>query len=124
MDKSGHEGDVRVIVALAPRSYREAVALYVHQHRHHAEVLIVAPEALAAEAQRFSPHLVVSNEVSEDLRESALSWIEILFEDSLDANVIVGNHSIRKIEDIGMNDLLGVFDETEEWLGSQRGGNT
>jgi hypothetical protein len=120
MNDSRREGGVRVIVAIAPRSYREALALYVRQQRPQAEVLIVAPEALAAETQRLEPHLVVSNEVPEGLRGSALSWIEVLFEDSLDARVSVDNRSMRKIEDIGMDDLLEILDETEELRGKER----
>ena len=114
------EGGMRVLVAIAPRSYREAVALYIHhRHRSPADVLIAPPEELEREVGRFSPHVVVCNETPRDVLGSVLSWVEILFEDSLSANVKVDDLRSREIEDIGMNDLLGVLKETEELLGSK-----
>jgi hypothetical protein len=105
-----------MLVAIAPRSYREAVALYVHQRRPHAEIMIVTPALLEAEVERFRPHVVVCNETIESVRDSVPTCVEILFEDSLGANVSVGELGTRKIEDIGMDDILGVIDVTEELL--------
>jgi hypothetical protein len=106
---------VRVLVALAPRSYREAVALYIHKHRPQAEVSTISPEGVDAEVRRSSPHLVVYNEVSEAVREVAIAWARILFEDSLDAEVNIDGRG-RRVEDVGMDDLLEVFDQTEALL--------
>jgi hypothetical protein len=114
-DSRGEAG-VRVLVALAPRSYREVVALYVHQHRPQAEVLMVVPDALDAETQRFEPHLVLCNGITEGVRGSVLSWIEIKLENGMDANLSVGNRNLHKIEDIGMEDLLRILDETAELI--------
>jgi hypothetical protein len=114
-----HEGGGRVRVAIAPRSYREAVALYIHQHRPPAEVLIAPPGELEREVGRFRPHVLVCNETTDDVRDSVPSWVEILFEDSLSANMKVDELRTRKIEDIGMDDVLGVLDETEELLSSE-----
>ena len=108
-----------MLVAIAPRSYREAVALYIHNHRPLAEVLIAPPGELENEVGRFRPHVVVSNEATEDVRGSVHSWVEILFEDSLSANVRVDGLRSRKVEDIGMDDLFGVLDKTEELLSSE-----
>ena len=105
-------GAVRALVAIAPRYYREAVALYVHRRRPSTEVLIVAPKLLDAQVERFEPHLVVYNEVTESVRVSTPSWAEILFKDGLDANVSGDELGIYRIEDIGMDDLLRVLDET------------
>jgi hypothetical protein len=113
------EGGVRVLVAIAPRSYREAVALYIHQHRPLAEVLIAPPAELETEVGRFGPHVVVCNETTEHVLRAVTSWVEILFEDSLDANVKVDDLRSLKVEDVGMDDLLAVLDETEEQLGSK-----
>ena len=115
-----HDEGVRVLVAIAPRSYREAVALYIHhRHRSPADVLIAPPEELEREVGRFSPHVVVCNETPRDVLGSVLSWVEILFEDSLSANVKVDKLRSQKVVDIGMDDLLGVLEETEELLGRQ-----
>jgi hypothetical protein len=104
-----------VLVAIAPRSYREAVALYIHQHRPQARVSIVSPEGLDAETGRSSPHLVVCNEASEAVREVAITWMRILFEDRLGAEVSIDGRS-RRVEDVGMGDLLEAFDRTEALL--------
>ena len=107
-----------MLVAIAPRSYREAVALYIHQYRPQAEVSTITPEGVDAEARRSSPHLVVCNEASEALREVAISWAMILFEDSLDAEVSIDGRS-QRLEDVGMDDLLEVFDRTEALLSGE-----
>jgi hypothetical protein len=113
---NGERRITRVLVAIAPRSYREAVALYIHRHRPTAEVLIAPPGDLDREVGRFKPHVAVCNEVTENVRESVASWVEILFEDSMDANVSVDELRSQRIEDIGMDDLLKVLDETEGLL--------
>jgi hypothetical protein len=100
---------------MAPRSYREAVALYIHQHRPQAEVSTISPEGVDAEVKRSSPHLVVCNEASEAVRAVAITWARILFEDSLDAEVSIDGRS-RRVEDVGMDDLLEAFDRTEALL--------
>jgi hypothetical protein len=104
-----------VLVAIVPRSYREAVALYIHQHRPQARVSIVSPGGLDAEVRRSSPHLVVCNEASEAVRKVAITWARILLEDSLDAQISIDGRS-RRVEDVGMDDLLEVFDRTEALL--------
>jgi len=104
-----------VLVAIAPRSYRESVALYIHRHRPQAEVSIVSPEGLDAEVGRSSPHLVVCNEASEAVLEVAITWVRILFEDSLGAEVSIDGR-IQRVEDVAMNDILEGFDRTEALL--------
>ena len=105
-----------MLVAIAPRSYREAVALYIHRHRRQADVSIVPPDGVDAEVGRASPHLVVCNEVSEAVREVAITWVRILFEDSLEVEISIGGGRSRRVEDVGMDDLLEVFDRTEALL--------
>jgi hypothetical protein len=107
-----------VLVAIAPRSYREAVALYLHQHRPQAQVSIVSPEGLDAEVGRSAPHLVVCNEANEAVREVAITWVRTLFEDSLSAEVSIDGRS-RRVEDVGMDDLLEIFDRTEALISEE-----
>ncbi len=114
----GLERTTRVLITIAPRSYREALALAIHRYRQPAEVRIAPPGDLVREVDHFRPHLVVCNEATEQMLGSVPSWVEILFHDSLDANVRVDEKRTRKIEDIGIDDLLEVFDETEELLTS------
>ena len=74
---------------------------------------IASPDALDREAERFEPHLVVCNEASQKVRGAVISWVEILIHDSLDANISVGGQDLR-VEDITIDYLLGMVDETEE----------
>ena len=113
---------MRVLVAIAPRSYREAVALYLHRHRPQAEVSIASPEDLDGEVGRSYPHLVVCNAPSEAVREVTIAWIRIILGDSLDADLSINGHS-RRVEDVRMNDLLEVFDRTEALLSGGRRSN-
>ena len=104
---------MRVLVSIAPLSYREAVALSLTRHRPHLETRIAPPEGLDREVGSFEPHLVVCNEVTQTVRENVPSWVQILLENGLDAVVSVNGQSLE-VHDISMEDLLGVVDETEE----------
>jgi hypothetical protein len=113
VEGGGSKQIVRVLVSIAPLSYREAVALSLTKHRPHLETRIVPPEDLDQEAESFEPHLVVCNEVTQTVRENVPSWVQILLEDGLDAVVSVNGQSLE-VHDISTEDLLGALDETEE----------
>ncbi len=104
---------VRVLVTIAPLSYRQTLALSLQSSRPHLEVRIVAPEDLDREVERFEPHLVVCNEASSLVRANVLSWVQILFENSLDALVSVDGRA-SEVHDVSTDDLLGAIDETED----------
>lgn len=104
---------LRILVSLAPRSYREALALSLQRHRPESEVVIAAPDLFEREVGRFEPHMVVCNDgTSPEVRALALSWVEILFIDDLHAYVSVDGRT-ETLKDVGVDDLLEVLDETE-----------
>ena len=109
----GSKQIVRVLVSIAPLSYREAVALSLTKYRPHLETRIAPPEDLDQEVESFEPHLVVCNEVTQTVRENVPSWVQILLEDGLDAVVSVNGQSLE-VHDISTEDLLRALDETEE----------
>lgn len=111
----GKECEVmRVLVVLAPRSYREALAFSLRSHRPDDEMRIAAPDTMVREVNAFEPHLVVSNDVSpEELGVSVPSWVTIWFHDSLNATVAIDGQARRLIHDIATEDLLSILDETE-----------
>jgi hypothetical protein len=109
---------VRVLVSIAPRSYREAVALTLTRHRPRLEVRIAPPEDLDREVEHFEPHLVVCNEATQMVRENVLSWVQILFEDGLDATITLDGPT-SEVHDISTEDLLGAVDETEKIVSSR-----
>jgi hypothetical protein len=106
---------VRVLVSIAPLSYRQAVALSLRRHRPRLEVRIAAPGDLDREVERFEPHLVVCNEATSLVRANVLSWVEILFENGLDALVSLDGQT-SEVHDISTDDVLGAIDETERMV--------
>lgn len=113
MEGGGSKQIVRMLVSMAPLSYREAVALSLTKYRPHLETRIAPPEDLDQEVESFEPHLVVCNEVTQTVRENVPSWVRILLEDGLNAVVSVNGQSLE-VHDISTEDLLGALDETEE----------
>jgi hypothetical protein len=93
--------------------YREAIALYLLQHRPAYEARIGAPGAVEEEVRTFTPHLLVHND-TDGLDPRVLTnvpcWIEVLYSDGMDARISVDGH-IEEIPDISMDILLRVADE-------------
>ncbi len=104
---------MRVLVSIAPLTYRQAVALTLKSHRPRLDVRISPPEGLDLEVERFEPHLVVCNETTPLVRKNVPSWVQILFKNGLDAIVSLDGQTSEKY-DISTDDLLGVVDETEK----------
>ena len=104
---------MRILVAITPHMYREAIALSLLQHRPGYEVRIVAPGDLEEEVRVFVPRLLVQNDI-DWLEARALMqvpcWIEVLYSDSMDAKISVDGR-IEETHDISMEVLLRVADE-------------
>ena len=106
---------MRVLISITPVLYREAIANALRRHRRHLDVRIAAPADLDKEVDRFEPHLVFCNQATTKVRESVPSWVEVAYEDSIDAAACVrGQHS--KIEDISTSNLLSIVDIAQERL--------
>jgi hypothetical protein len=93
--------------------YREATALYLHQHRLHFEVRIAPPEAVKEEVKGFRPHLLVHNDTDGlDTRvlEGVLCWVEVCYSDSMDAKISVDGR-VEEVSDISTDELLRAADE-------------
>ena len=74
---------------------------------------IAAPVDLDKDVDRFEPHLVFCNQATAKLREGVPSWVEVAYEDSIDAAASVhGQHS--KIKDISTCNLLSIMDRAQE----------
>jgi hypothetical protein len=107
---------VRVLVTVEPTLYREALAFAVQRNRPEAEVMIVPEEVMDGQVKDFAPHVLVRNDsdgvVPEGLLDSVVCRVEVLFTDGMAARVSVGASSYT-IEDVSMEDLLGLVDEAE-----------
>ena len=80
----------RVLVALSPRMYRQAMTLSIHRNRPGLDVRAATPEAAAGEIEAFRPHLLVHNDTA-PIPEGALDGVpcrvEVLYSDSMGARV-------------------------------------
>jgi hypothetical protein len=104
---------LRILITITPRMYREAVALYLLQHRPGYEVRIAAPEDAQEEVRDFAPHLLVHNDTSgldPGVLVNVPCRIEVLYSDGMDARISVDGH-IEETQDISTGILLRVADE-------------
>ena len=106
---------MRILVAVAPKMYRETLAHILRTDRPNDEVRIAHPQALDREAASFWPHLVVCNDNASEVREevSVPSWVVIRVHDHLSASVFLVGQDPRLIQDIAIEDLIWVVEETQ-----------
>jgi hypothetical protein len=114
---------MRILVAVTPTMYRETLAHVIRRDRPDDDVHLAAPEALDQEASSFRPHLIVCTDDAPEVREvSVPSWIVIRYHDSLSASVFLDGQDPRLVQDMAIEDLLGVVEETQR-LVLRRGGS-
>jgi hypothetical protein len=117
----GMEQKMRVLVANEPRAYREVIADALPKLRPLVEVFPAEPEELEREAMRVQPHLILcSRKVEDALARTGhlLAWM-VLYPDGQDRAEVGGTASERAtllLEDVALDDLLRVVDETEQLL--------
>ena len=104
---------IRVLVALSPRMYRQAMTLSIHRNRPGLDVRAAPPEAAAGEIEAFRPHLLVHNDTA-PIPEGALDGVpcrvEVLYSDSMSARAHVGGR-VEEVGDMDVGGLLGMVDE-------------
>jgi len=95
--------------------YRQTLAHFLQTQRPNDEVRLAEPQALDREAASFRPHLIVCNDDTLELREvSVPSWVVIRYHDNLSASVFLEGQDTRLIQDISLEDLLAVVEETQD----------
>ena len=106
---------MRILLAVAPKMYRETIANVLRTERpNDDEVRLADPQALDKEASSFRPHLIVCNDNASEVRDvSVPSWVVIRYHDHLSASVFLDGQDARLIQDIEIEDLLGVVEETQ-----------
>ena len=102
----------RVLVALSPRMYRQAITLSIHRNRPGLDVRAASPEAAAGEIEAFRPHLLVHDDTA-PIPGGALDGVpcrvEVLYSDSMDARVNADGR-LERIGDMDVGGLLRVVD--------------
>ena len=114
---------MRILVTVQPQMYREALALALQQYRPDAEVLLNGLESPNGELESFGPHLLVRNDTDGTsllplVGKESLCWVEILYSDGMDARVSL-NGEVRVIENISMEELFALVDETEKLISQE-----
>jgi hypothetical protein len=109
---------MRILVAVAPKMYRETLAHLLTMDRPDNDVRLANPQALDREASSFWPHLIVCNDNASEVREEVRvpSWVVIRYHDHLSASVFIDGQGLRLIQDIAIEDLIWVVEETQRLL--------
>ncbi len=110
---------MRILLAVEPRSYREAIGSAIRGLRPHVEVAIVEPGVLASEVVRLDPELVVCGQPDTVTPNRRPAWVEYRPYDDWAEVCLDGRRS--KLADVQLDDLLSIVDETEE-LARTKGG--
>jgi hypothetical protein len=109
---------MRILVALAPIMYRETLAHVIRTDRPDDDVRLADPDSLDREASSFLPHLIVCNDNAPEVPEgvSVPSWVVIRYHDHLSASVFIDDQDPRLFQDMSIEDLLGVVEETQRLI--------
>ena len=107
---------VRVLIALEPRMYRQAIAGALQRARPHSEVMLAAEVSLNGQVEEFAPHVLVRSDSGREFPEgqvgSVVLSVEVLYTDHMSARISLGGRSYT-IEDASMDDLIWLVDEAE-----------
>ncbi len=105
---------MRILIAVSPTMYRETLVNVLRNHRPNDEVRLADPQTLGQEASSFRPHLIVCNDNASQVREvSVPSWVVIRYQDSLNASVFLDGQDTQLIQDIQIEELLAVVEQTQ-----------
>ena len=111
----------RVLIAIEPRMYAEALAFSLRKHRPHARVTLLGlSEDVEAEARRARPHLIVANRVPAGAKEGRF-WVDVAEPvggegaKRLGAEISADGHS-RSVADVRTQHVLEALDLAEEQL--------
>ncbi len=103
-----------VLIAIAPKMYRDTVAFALTSRRSGIEVEAVSPQELDGEAASVKPDvLVCHDDAATEVREGVSHRVEILYTDSMNARVVSDGRE-ESVEDIGVERLLSVVDAARE----------
>lgn len=103
---------MRIVLAIEPRSYREAVGSAIRALRPYVEVTTVGPSVLASEVVRLDPELVVCGQPNTVTPSGRPAWFEYRPYDDRAELCMGGNRS--RLADVQFDDLLSIVDEAEE----------
>lgn len=110
---------MKVLIAIEPRSYREAIGEALRGLRPHLEVAVAEPEDLPEEVRRFEPALIMADRAETTLTAGKLGWVEFRPYEEPPAKICLGGR-LRDLNEVDLPDLLSVIDEAEELAQTSR----
>jgi hypothetical protein len=104
---------MRLLIANAPRSYREAMAGAIRQLRPGAEVSTVDPTELDSSIQHFAPDMVICSEATDEVKRRVPVWVELYpGHGTLSIASVRGKRT--EYDEIQLPDLLSIVDMAED----------
>ncbi len=87
----------RVLIALRPRAYREALAQAIKRARPLVAVHVLDPDILDYEVRYLEPQVVICEQITPAVRECAICWVET-----------------ETVPDISLAELISIVDRAED----------
>ena len=105
---------MRVILAIEPRSYREALGEVIRALKPNVDVEVIHPEELWEAVGSFDPDLVFADHP--DRREGAVrpAWVEFRPYEEPALRICLDGRWREHEGEVELDDLLSLVDETEE----------
>ncbi len=110
---------IKMLLAVEPRAYREAIGLAIENLRPNVEVSVSAPEDLISEVTRLVPTLVICG--LPESSEEVAAWVELKSPQGYwqKATVRIRDHRFELVN-VQLDDLLFIIDRTEEAISADR----
>lgn len=102
----------KVVVAIEPRIYREAIGGAIRITRPHLEVAIVDPEELGEKVECLEHGLVICDRSEAMAANGGPAWIEFRPYDGVPTKICIDGRR-WELEETDFDDLLRVVDEVE-----------
>lgn len=110
---------MQVLIAIEPRSYREVIGETIQSLKPHVEVTVLHPDTLEVGVTRLDPDLVFANRPDTFSPVGRSAWVEFRPYEEPPARICLAGER-RELEEVELDDLLSIVDETEEFARKTR----
>jgi hypothetical protein len=101
-----------VLIAIEPRSYRQAMGHAIQALRPHVEVVVLDPDTLEAGVARLDPMLVFADRPDVSAPSGGPAWVEFRPYEEPPARVRLAGRT-WELGEVELSDLLSIVDEAE-----------
>jgi hypothetical protein len=103
---------MRILIANTPLMYRETLTLAVHRHSPNFEVMMVDPNSMDGEAERFRPHALIRDDdgIEQASPDGVVCWVGIIIDDHLKARISLDGR-VSGAHEVSLCELLAALDE-------------